>query len=61
MRNEIGSHFTRFFKKNSTGHDRFRGETSPSICKMNDPVALDSWAEHALDCQSMAEFATAIR
>ncbi|MCL2306426.1 MAG: hypothetical protein FWC43_13875 [Planctomycetaceae bacterium] len=31
------------------------------ICKMSDPVALDSWAEHALDCQSMTDFAQAIR
>ena len=31
-----------------------------TIRKMNDPVALDSWAEHALDCQSMAEFAQAV-
>ena len=31
------------------------------ISKMTDLVALDSWAEHALDCQSMAEFAEAIR
>ncbi|MCL2303724.1 MAG: Rpn family recombination-promoting nuclease/putative transposase [Planctomycetaceae bacterium] len=32
-----------------------------TIHNMNDPVALDSWAEHALDCQSMAEFAQAVR
>ena len=32
-----------------------------TISKMTDPVALDSWAEHALDCQSMAEFAKAVR
>jgi len=31
-----------------------------TIRKMNDPVALDSWAEHALDCQSMAEFSQAV-
>jgi len=31
------------------------------ISKMTDPVALDSWAEHALDCQSMAEFSQAVR
>jgi len=31
------------------------------ISKMSDPVSLDSWAEHALDCQSMAEFAGTIR
>jgi len=32
-----------------------------TIRKMTDPVALDSWAEHALDCQSMTEFAQAVR
>ena len=31
-----------------------------TIRKMTDPVALDSWAEHALDCQSMAEFSQAV-
>jgi len=36
-------------------------DVESTICKMNDPVALDSWAEHALDCQSMTEFAEAIR
>ena len=32
-----------------------------TISKMNDPVALDSWAIHAATCESMDEFATAIR
>jgi len=28
-----------------------------TIRKMTDPVALDSWAEHAATCESMDEFA----
>jgi len=36
-------------------------DVESTICKMSDPVALDSWAEHALDCQSMADFTQAIR
>jgi hypothetical protein len=32
-----------------------------AIRKMNDPVALDSWAVHAAICQSMTEFSEAIR
>ena len=32
-----------------------------TIRKMTDPVSLDSWAEHAAICQSMNEFAEAIR
>ena len=31
------------------------------IKSMTDPVALDSWAVHAATCQSMNEFAEAIR
>ncbi len=31
------------------------------ISKMTDPIALDSWAVHAAMCESMDEFATAIR
>ena len=31
------------------------------IGKMTDPVALDSWVEHALTCPSMSEFARAVR
>jgi len=36
-------------------------DVESTIRKMSDPVALDSWAEHALDCQSMTDFAQAIR
>jgi hypothetical protein len=36
-------------------------DVEKTISKMNDPVSLDSWAEHALACQSMAEFAQAVR
>jgi hypothetical protein len=32
-----------------------------AIHKMTDPVALDSWAVHAATCESMNEFAEAIR
>ena len=32
-----------------------------AIRKMTDPIALDSYAEHALDCQSMGEFSQLIR
>ena len=31
------------------------------IGKMNDPVALDSWAVHAAICQSMNEFTEALK
>ena len=31
------------------------------ISKMRDPIALDSWAEHAATCQSMDEFAEALK
>ncbi|MCL2304273.1 MAG: hypothetical protein FWC43_02905 [Planctomycetaceae bacterium] len=31
------------------------------IRKMTDPIALDSWAEYALTCQSINEFAQSIR
>jgi len=31
------------------------------IQSMTDSVALDSWAQHAATCQSMDEFANAIR
>ena len=31
------------------------------IRKMTDPIALDSWAEYALTCQSMNEFSQSIR
>ena len=31
------------------------------ISKMTAPIALDSWAVHAAMCESMDEFATAIR
>jgi hypothetical protein len=36
-------------------------EVEQTIQSMNDPTALDSWAEHALTCQSMTEFSEAIR
>jgi len=36
-------------------------DVEKTIRKMNDPVALDSYAEHALDCQTMTEFAQAVR
>ena len=32
-----------------------------TICKMKDPIALDSWAEHAAVCQSIDEFAEALK
>jgi hypothetical protein len=32
-----------------------------TISKMTDPIALDSWAVHAATCESMNEFAEAIR
>ena len=32
-----------------------------TIRKMTDPVALDSWAEHALSCRSMNEFTEALK
>jgi hypothetical protein len=32
-----------------------------SIRQMTDPIALDSWAEHAATCQSMDEFAKALK
>ena len=43
---------------------RFRQVTKDvenKIMSMTDPVALDSWSEHAWTCQSMDEFAKAIR
>ena len=41
--------------------NRIPRDVENTIQKMTDPIALDSWAEHALDCQSMAEFAKAVR
>ena len=36
-------------------------ETEKAISQMTDPIALDSWAIHAATCQSMDEFAKALR
>ena len=41
--------------------DRVPKETEKAINKMTDPVALDSWAIHAATCQSMEEFAKALK
>jgi len=40
---------------------RIPKDVEHTILSMTDPTALDSWAEHALACQSMDEFAQAIR
>ena len=36
-------------------------ETEKAISQMTDPVALDSWAVHAATCQSIEEFAQALK
>jgi flagellar biosynthesis/type III secretory pathway protein FliH len=36
-------------------------ETEKAIRRMTDPIALDSWAVHAATCQSMKEFADALK
>ena len=36
-------------------------ETEKAISQMTDPIALDSWAVHAATCQSMKEFAEALK
>jgi len=36
-------------------------ETEKAISRMTDPIALDSWAVHAATCQSMKEFAEALK
>ena len=36
-------------------------ETEKAISQMTDPIALDSWAIHAATCQSMKEFAEALK
>ena len=36
-------------------------ETEKAILAMTDPIALDSWAVHAATCQSMQEFAEALK
>ena len=41
--------------------NRVPRDVENTVRKMTDPVALDSWAEHALTCQSMDEFAKAVR
>ena len=44
-------------------HARFKRvplETTEAICKMNDPIALDSLAEHAATCTSLEDFAKAL-
>ena len=45
-------------------HKKFRkvpSDVENIIRKMTDSVALDSWAEYALDCYTMDEFTEAIR
>ena len=41
--------------------DKVPKETEKAINQMTDPVALDSWAIHAATCQSMKEFAEALK
>jgi hypothetical protein len=36
-------------------------ETEKAIRRMTDPIALDSWTAHAATCQSMKEFADALK
>jgi hypothetical protein len=36
-------------------------EIEKTILAMNDPIALESWAAHAATCQTMDEFAEALR
>ena len=36
-------------------------ETEQAIRQMTDPIALDSWAVQAATCQSMDEFAEALK
>ena len=41
--------------------DEIPKETERAISQMTDPIALDSWAIHAATCQSMEEFAEALK
>jgi hypothetical protein len=41
--------------------DKVPRETEKAIRRMTDPIALDSWAVHAATCQSMKEFADALK
>jgi hypothetical protein len=41
--------------------NRVPKDTKRTILSMNDPVALESWAVQAAICESLAEFATALK
>ena len=41
--------------------DKIPKATEQAISQMTDPIALDSWAIHAATCQSMEEFAQALK
>jgi hypothetical protein len=41
--------------------NRVPKEVEKAIHRMTDPIALDSWTAHAATCQSMKEFADALK